>query len=178
MSADFGDRPREPADSAPIQPVEPPEVPARDGSEPRIVKSEGIEHPDIWQEVSLDRRRAEADEIVASNEVMRKVADAQIRDQDEGRGANLRGQDERRATDIKSQESERVDRRVERYVAMGVFLLGAIAAVVLVFVTLGSSEMEHQVSPSVGVIVSAGGGLRLRALSGDGARVKKDHPGG
>jgi hypothetical protein len=59
-----------------------------------------------------------------------------------------------------------VDQRVQRYVMLGLIVIGAVSTIVMAFLTLNSGDPVIRLSPSAGVTVSIVAGLRLRALSG------------
>lgn len=73
---------------------------------------------------------------------------------------------EREYAEIENERWERVDRRVQRYVMLGLIVVGAVSTIVMAFLTLNSSDPIIRISPGAGVTVSIVAGLRLRALSG------------
>jgi hypothetical protein len=73
---------------------------------------------------------------------------------------------EREYAELENERWERVDRRVQRYVMLGLIVIGAVSAIVMAFLTLNSSDPAIRISPGAGVTVSIVAGLRLRALSG------------
>jgi hypothetical protein len=123
-------------------------------AEPVIFKEEGGELSP-FQKAQLDARLAEIDQVVAATRERKKKRKAKERDRDE-----------RRASELKTARWERIDRRVERYVLLSIFLLGAMGAVALGFVASSSNQAELTVSPGASVAVSVIAGLRLRALDG------------
>jgi len=128
--------------------------PSYPDAEPVIFKEEGGELSP-FQKTQLDARRAEIDQVVAATRERKKKRKAKERDRDE-----------RRAAELETARWERIDRRVERYVLLSIFLLGAMGAVALGFVASSSNQAELTVSPGASVAVSVIAGLRLRALDG------------
>lgn len=83
-----------------------------------------------------------------------------------------RHRDERLLSQLETERWERLDRRVERYVFLAIFSLGALATIALAFITYDSAQAALQVSPGAPATVSVLAGLRLRALTrGDGASI-------
>jgi hypothetical protein len=81
-----------------------------------------------------------------------------------------RYRDERLMSELETARWERLDRRVERYVFLAIFSLGALATIAMAFITYDSAYAVLQVSPGAPATVSVLAGLRLRALTrGDGA---------
>jgi hypothetical protein len=88
------------------------------------------------------------------------------------RRGDQRHHDERLLSALETERWERLDRRVERYVFLAIFSLGALATIALAFITYDSAQAALQVSPGAPATVSVLAGLRLRALTrGDGASI-------
>jgi hypothetical protein len=128
-------------------------------AEPVIFKEDP--EADLRRGNDPDAQRAEVDRLVVRNEAER----AQIRERRKKRKGKERHRDERLMSELETERWERVDRRVERYVFLATFSLGALATIALAFITYDSANAALQVSPGAPATVSILAGLRLRALT-------------
>jgi hypothetical protein len=103
--------------------------------------------------------------MVAETKIRKAKARAEVRDQDERRRAEELDRTERRRAEMEDERWERVDRRIERYVLLAVFVLGAIAAICLALLTVHSNQDGIRATPAAGAVVPALAVLRLRSLA-------------
>jgi hypothetical protein len=132
--------------------------------EPKVFKPEKGEMSP-WERAELDREYVEIGKLVAHTRIETAEANAGIREREEHLKADHRDRDERRASELETERWNRKDRRVERYVMLGLFALIALASIALAFLTLDSDEIGMRITPSAPAAVAIIVGLRLRALS-------------
>jgi hypothetical protein len=143
--------------------------------EPKVFKPEGGDlRP--WQKVQLDQEYVELGKHAATTRIRTAEAGAGLWERKEHLKADHRDRDERRASELETERWNRIDRRVERYATLGLFVLTALASIALAFLTLDSDEIGVRITPSAPAAVAIIVGLRLRAL-GRGDRAGSGSPG-
>lgn len=103
----------------------------------------------LQAEISDQAKRTDAETKIDEDR-----AQAEIGDQARRTSAEMTGLEGRDRTTV-----------VERYFWMVVVAVGIIATIVLAFVTADSSALKYHLTPTAGLLISGGGGLRLRALT-------------
>ena len=107
-----------------------------------------------------DRRQVPRDE--------RRAWIERIEVENESRRADIRLREKRQESELETERWDRRDRRVQRYVVLFVFLLAAVAAIVLTFITPDAGGFALWPVPSTPVAVAVLAGLQLRGLNGSG----------
>jgi len=117
--------------------------------------------PGNMEAARIERYRVETDSIRARNEYMQ----AEAGKLQQGSAADVEIRTSESKARINGLETDREDRHVERRVAMAMVVVGVLLAVALALVNAGEEAWQYRFSPGAGLLITAAGGLRLRALT-------------
>jgi hypothetical protein len=126
--------------------------------------------PDSMEAARIERYRVETDSVRARNQYMQTEAGKL----QEETAANIEIRKSESKARFNGLETDREDRHVERYVAMAMLVVGILVALALAIVNAGEEAWQYRLSPGTGLLITAAGGLRLRALTpGKGKKSRR-----